>query len=172
MYVRLRLLLPAAALALTTSCSHSPGLTSFHGHGVTARYPRTWFATRQPLTPVTSPVQVLAVASYRFPPNKQGASGCAPKAALDRLPPTGAFVFAWEFTMPSPSGLRPADFPRRPSHFQLTRLTETECLGRSYMVRFREAGRFFQVHAVLGPDVSGGTRKSVVHLLDSLRATT
>jgi hypothetical protein len=167
--VRILLLLGVAVLA--AACSSSPRLSNtFQADGISVRYPNGWDATSRPLTPVTDPAQVLAVASYRLPRDNRGADGCAPRAALDRLPPSGALVFGWELEMPSPTGLRPADFPHRPSHFRLTRLTETECLGRSYMVRFREAGRFFQVHVVLGPKAGDGTEKAALRILDSLRA--
>jgi hypothetical protein len=38
------------------------------------------------------------------------------------------------------------------------------------MLRFRTAGRFFQVHIVLGPRASRATRDRVVGILDSFRA--
>jgi hypothetical protein len=156
------------ALALT-SCSSSSWHT-FHSRGVSVRYPPGWFATSHALTPVTSPVQALAVASYPLPKNNRGADGCEPKAAVDRLPADGAFVFGWEFPMPSPSGLRPPDFPRRPSHFSLESLTSNECVGgRNYEVSLRQAGRFFQLHVLLGAHASSSTRHTVLRVLDSLR---
>ena len=155
---------------LAASCSSGPKLSHvLRANGVSLRYPSGWFATSHALTPVTSPVQVLAVASYRLPRNNRGADGCAPKEALDRLPPEGAFIFGWEFDMPSPSGLRPRDFPRRPSRFRLTTRTDTECLGRSYELRFRQSGRFFQIHVKLGSRAGDGTRATALRILDSFR---
>ena len=164
-----RSLLLLAPLVLA-ACS-SAGWRVFRTDELTVRYPKTWFATKRALTPVTNPRQVLAVASYPLPRGNGGADGCAPKAALDRLPPNGAFVFGWEFSVPSPSGLRPADFPRRPAHFLLAKLTESDCLGRSYMLRFRDAGRFFQIHVALGSHASSSTRTTVLRIVDSFRAT-
>jgi hypothetical protein len=153
-------------LALTACSSSSPWRT-FHARGVTVRYPPGWFATGHALTPVTSPVQVLAVASYPLPRNDRGADGCSPKAALDRLPTDGAFIFGWEYGAAQSS--RP---PPRPKHFELAGLTHFECLGPSYKVDFREAGRWFQIHIVLGRQATPDTNKTVLRVLDSFRADT
>ena len=150
---------------LAAGCSSSPKLShSFRADGVSVRYPNGWDATSRPLTPVTDPTQLLAVGSYRLPRNKTGADGCMPKEALDRMPSSGAFIFGWEFAAP-----RGEHFPPRPAHFALTRRIDFECLGPSYMMRFRDAGRFLQVHVVLGPDAGDGMRKTVLRILDSLR---
>ncbi len=137
---------------------------TFHARGITVHYPPGWFATATRLTPVTSPPQILAVASYRLPPDSGGADGCQPKAALDRLPPTGAFIFGWEYGRDT---FRRA-FPPRPKHFSLKNYASYECMGPSYMLRFRQAGRFFQIHVVLGRHAS---RATVLRVLDSFNAT-
>jgi hypothetical protein len=126
------------------------------------RYPPGWFATTRPLTPVTAPGQVLALASYPLPHDARGADGCEPKAALDRLPPDGAFLFGWDV------GSGPlAGFPPRPRRFRLGHLATYECLGPSYLVRFREGGRDFQIHVVLGPQADAATRAAALRVLDS-----
>ena len=45
-----------------------------------------------------------------------------------------------------------------------------ECIGPSYMVRFRQAGRFFQIHIVLGTRASAARRAAVLRILDSFTA--
>ena len=127
------------AVLLAAGCASSSSKT-FREDGVSVRYPSDWHATRRALTPVTSPVQVLAVASYRLPRGKAGADGCSPKEALDRLPPNGVFLFGWEYDRPSLAGVQRGDFPPRPDHFELKGPTGFECLGPSYVVAFREAG--------------------------------
>jgi hypothetical protein len=138
----------------------------FHAQGISVRYPSWWHATSAPLTPVVSPVQVLAVASYPLPHDDRGAEGCMPKEALDALPPEGAFIYGWEYG--SPQGER---FPPRPKHFALKNFAGFECLGPSYVLHFRDAGRFFQVHVALGPRASPYTRATVLRILDTFRAT-
>ena len=161
--MRIPVLIGVALLA--AACSSSPKLThAFRDDGVSVRYPDGWDATNRPLTHVTSPVQVLAVASYRLPRSNQGDNGCEPKQALDRRPADGAFIYGWEFS--SAQGER---FPPRPKHFSLGGLERFECLGPSYRLRFRDAGRLFDIHVSLGPKASGGTRKTVLRILDTLR---
>jgi hypothetical protein len=140
--------------------------SAYRAYGVSVRYPPDWFATSRQLTPVTSPVQVLAVASYPLPQNDRGADGCAPKEALDRLPSDGAFIYGWEYGPEQSS--RP---PKRPSHFTLTGFEQYECLGPSYALDFRESGRWFTIHVALGPHATSGTKKAVLRILDSFRAS-
>jgi hypothetical protein len=163
--VRILVLFGVALLA--ASCSSSPKLThAFRADGVSVQYPDGWDATSRPLTHVTSPVQVLAVASYRLPRSNRGDDGCEPKQALDRRPADGAFIYGWEFS--SSQGER---FPPRPKHFSLSGFERFECLGPSYRLQFRDAGRLFNIHVSLGPKASDGTRKTVLRILDSLRVT-
>ena len=85
------------------------------------------------------------------------------------MPPNGAFVFAWEYARPSPLGpIRARDFPPRPTHFRLTGFARYECLGPSYMLRFRQSGRFFQVHVAFGRRASTAMRAIVLRILDSI----
>ncbi len=117
------------ALLLSTIVLTGAGANwrTFHARGITVHYPPGWFATATRLTPVTSPPQILAVASYRLPPDSGGADGCQPKAALDRLPPTGAFIFGWEYgrdTFRRAFPPRPKDFS--PEELRLLRVHGTE----------------------------------------------
>jgi hypothetical protein len=111
---------------------------------------------------------VLAVASYRLPRDKSGADGCEPKEALDRLPPSGAFIYGWEYAQPSQR--EGFVFPPWPAHLTLTGFENNECLGPSYEMRFRQGGRFFQIHVVLGKQASFITRETVLEILDSFEA--
>jgi hypothetical protein len=155
----------AGAVALSTFAGSGRHL--WHARGITVRLPPGWRATAAPLTPVAMPQ--LAIASYPLPRGDAGADGCEPKAALDRLPATGAFLFAWEYG-DVPSRQRRL-FPPRPSRFRLEHLGRYECLGRSYMLRFRAAGRYFQLHVALGRQATRRTRRLVLRVLDSLRVS-
>jgi hypothetical protein len=139
---------------------------TFRARGIGVRYPPGWFATAQPLTAVTAPQQILAVASYRFRPDIARADGCEPKEAFDRLPPTGAFIFGWESGEVSPLP------PRRPKHFKLTGLGHHECLGvgPGYMLSFSDNGRAFTVEIAFGKRATSKTRASVLRILNSFTA--
>jgi len=163
-------LLLAAAVA-AAAWTAPPGWRTFHDRGVTLRYPPAWHATTTPLTHVTDPVQVVAIASYPLPKNNHGDDGCEPKEALDHLPPTGALLFGWEY--PAGSGFGPpkaSDFPPRPARFRLTHVARFECLGPSYGLVFRDHGRFFQIHVVLGRRASPALRRLVLRILDTFHA--
>jgi hypothetical protein len=162
-----KLLLVALALAAVSS----PCWRTFRADGISVRYPARWFATARHLTPVTWPPQVLAFASYPLPRDDAGADGCEPKEALDRLPARGIFIYGFEYAQPSPFGpIDARDFPPHPKRFRLVGLARYECLRRSYMVRFRDAGRFFQVHVAFGPRAGAAVRATALRVLDSFRA--
>lgn len=167
---RVALLLLTAAVAVAWTAPG--GWRTFHDRGVALRYPPTWHAATVPLTHVTDPVQVVAIASYALPRDNSGDDGCEPKEALDHLPATGAFLFGWEY--PADSGFGPpkaSDFPPRPAHFRLAHFARFECLGPSYVLRFRDHGRYFQIHVALGRRAGPAMRRLVVHVLDTFRAT-
>jgi hypothetical protein len=151
------------ALAVTT-----PGWHTWTSRGVSVRVPPRWHATSSRLTPVTWPVQFLAVASYPLPSGDRGADGCEPKAAVSRLPAKGALLFGWEYVGAPNATIHKADFPRRPTHFRLAHLARYECLDHSYLIRFRTAGRYFQVHILLGRRAGSHVRTLALHVLDSL----
>lgn len=152
-----------AALATATVLAGSAAAGHmWHARGLRIGLPPGWHATAVALTPVGYPQ--FAVASYPLPRDDRGADGCEPKAALDRLPATGVFIFAWEFS--GTQGDR--QFPRRPRSFRLSHFARYECLGPSYRLRFRASGRYFQVHVVFGRHASPGTRRLALRTLDSL----
>jgi hypothetical protein len=162
-------LLAIALGAVALASGVPPKWHTFRGDAISVRYPPTWTATSHPLTPVSSPTQFLAVASYPLPDGSAGADGCRPTEALRDMPASGAFIYGWEYGTPARSGLRVRAFARRPRHFRLTGFAHYECLGPSYMLRFRQAGRFFQIHVAFGSRATATTRRLVLRVLDSLR---
>jgi|SRR5579875_3502047 len=159
-----------AATSALAGCGGA-GWTTWHGRGVSVRLPPGWHAASARLTPVTWPPQFLAVASYPLPRGDGGADGCEPKAAVDRLPADGAFIFGWEYTgfpWPARRKAQLAAFAPQPSRFRLPHLGSDECVYPSYQLRFRTAGRYFQVQVMLGRKASGRTRALALKVLDSL----
>ncbi len=162
--------LVALALATLTVGAGVPTFWhTYRGDRISIRYPPGWTATARPLTAVTSPGQVIALGSYRFPTNIAGADGGEPKQALDAIPPDGAFIFGWDYGQLSAAELR-KNFPPQPQRFRLTGLANYECMGQGYALRFRAAGRAFQIHVYFGSKATAATRATVLRVLDSFHA--
>jgi hypothetical protein len=131
------------------------------GAGISLRLPRGWQLTTPPITALTSPAERLLLTSY---PARRGGN-CAPDRAERALPAGGALVYLFEYR----SG---HDVPPRPAHFALRRgdLGTFECWRvPTYLIRFRAAGRPFQVHVALGAKATAARRAEVLRALDSLR---
>lgn len=163
-------LIAVAVGALVLAGGAPPSWHTFRANHVSVRYPPTWFATAQPLTLVTGPSQAIAIASYRLPTSPAGSDGCQPKAALTRMPSNGAFIFGWDYGALASLGASRRDFPPEPVRFKLVGFARYECMGPSYMVRFRAGGRAFQIHVYLGREARPATRAVVLRILDTFRA--
>jgi hypothetical protein len=153
------------------SAPAAPGATpaqTYRDAGLTAQVPPGWRVSAQPLTAVSSPVQRLVVTSFPVRQRRPD-PGCGPATALRQMPARGAMLFLFEYRGPTRHDV--AREPGRPRHFRLDprTLATYECLGRSYMVRFRDQGRVLQGHVYLGPDADARTRRDVLGVLDSLR---
>jgi hypothetical protein len=168
----LGVLVGLVAGVLAPPAARSSNSDTFRTEGVRIRHPSTWYATARPLTPVTYPAQVLAVASFALP-EKPRANGCRPAGALVGRQPAGAIIFVIEYGVIPPGHFRMNArrvFPSRPPHFKLHTFANYECFGPSYQVRFREAGRYFQIFASFGRRAGPAVRDAVVHILDSFEA--
>jgi hypothetical protein len=133
--------------------------------GLAITIPHAWTFHQDPTEPI-EPKNVFGVGSWAFP----GGGDCAPTAAQDHLPKDGVLFWLIEFTGDQPA----SDFPPRPERFELDRQTlgVYECSTvPSYVIRFREAVRFFQVHVAFGPDASDSLEPEVLGALDSLEVT-
>jgi hypothetical protein len=134
--------------------------------GLAITIPDAWTFHQDPTRPI-EPKNVFAVGSWAFPRG----GGCAPTAAQDELPRDGVLFWLIEYHGDQPV----ADFPERPERFELDRQTlgVYECSTvPSYMIRFRAAGRFFQVHVAFGPDASESLEPEVLQALESLEVLT
>jgi hypothetical protein len=80
------------------------------------------------------------------------------------MPPDGAFLYVFE----SADG-DGAAFPPRSGELALGPLRTYECLGASRMARWREGGRSFQAHVLLGPDAPAALERDARSILDSIR---
>jgi hypothetical protein len=80
---------------------------------------------------------------------------------------SGALIFVIEYAY-----ARAKEFPPRHVHFRLSTARRYECFGprRSYLLRFREAGRFFQIDIAFGRRAGAGTRATVLRVLDTFKA--
>ncbi len=139
--------------------------------GISVSQPAGWHRIAPPLTSVTFPVDRLLLTSYPA----AGGGSCGPDRAARALPPGGALVYLMEYRPrvgDAWPGLRRRDFPPRPEHFALLRRARAtyECWRvPSYLIRFRDAHRPFQLHVALGPRATPARKAQVLRVLDSLR---
>ncbi|MDP9342225.1 MAG: hypothetical protein M3Q23_09020 [Actinomycetota bacterium] len=160
-----RLQLPAVEPGVTPT-PPTPLQTGTHeldqDDGISIVVPSGWSFLEDPSGP-DEPKTVLAVSNVAIP---QGGD-CAPTAAQDALPQDG--VLAWVIEYHDPQG---NDFRPRPDRFSLDpgTLAPYECSDvPSYMFRFSDPGRDFQVHVVLGPGVSNADRDQLLASLSSMQ---
>jgi hypothetical protein len=121
-----------------------------------------WSFLEHPSGPV-EPRTVVAIASY---PVERGGR-CSPTKALDALPPDGALAWLTEY-----SSTQANDFPPRPTRFSLdpSSLANYKCSAShaTYMFRFQDHGRLFQVHVAFGEHANRTVRDEMLASLSSL----
>ena len=131
--------------------------------------PSAWSAKADPIPQFTSPHPILAVGSWSFPDDPT--SSCAPTRTV---PADGALLWVQEARPEDGGNFDPEEFPPRPRSFGLRTMSPTtaECTEYpSYAVQFRQAGRYFSVTVVLGPEAPAARRAVVEQVLQSLRPT-
>ena len=130
--------------------------------GIWVLTPPDWSFLVHPSGPY-EPKTLFAIASY---PIERG-GGCAPTTALEALPADGALAWVLEYR-----DFQGNDFPPRPDRFSLdtSSLASYECSGThpTYMFRFQDQGRYFQVHVAFGEKVSQELRDEMLASLSSL----
>lgn len=111
--------------------------------------------------------EVLVASSFPIPDGRPDGN-CTPRAALDAMPPGGAWLYVFEHGPTT----RAHDSPPRPTGAEALRRRAApyECLGRSRMVRWHEDGRRFQAHLYLGRQASPQRRRELAAAFDSLVA--
>ncbi len=148
---------PSAPAALTQ------GAAQFDPEdGIWVLTPLDWSFLVDPSGPY-EPKTLFAIANY---PIERGGD-CAPTTALGALPADGALAWVIEY-----HDTQGNDFPTRPDRFSLdpSSLSNYECSGThaTYMFRFQDQGRYFQVHVALGEQASGNVRDEMLASLSSL----
>jgi hypothetical protein len=141
--------------------------------GVSTIRPPGWRLLAPPIASIGHPVERLLLTSYA---TRRGGN-CAPDRAERDLPADGALVYLIEYRPRVGSvwaHLKRADFPPLPAHVALRRrdVGSYECWRvPSYLIRFRAAGRPFQLHVALGPRASAARRAQVRRIIDGLRVS-
>jgi hypothetical protein len=155
--------LMAATAALAGAVPTLPQKFENRRAGISLRYPRGWSATARPLTQLVSPAQAAAIASFDLR-QRHPDTNCTPRRAFSKVGSRGAFIFVIEYSVE-----RKSDFPSRPRRFRLpSKPHNFECFPGTYMLRFSDRGRYFQVHVRLGSHASSRTRSDVLAVLDSI----
>jgi len=132
--------------------------------GLAIVHPTEWRLYPHALTQTVSARDQMALGTFRLDQRRPD-PGCTPRTALRARPRGGGFLYLFEYRGLNRRQL--ARFPVRPAALRLPRSSYRpyECLGQSWMVRFRDEGRAFQAH-VYGP---AARRRQALAILDSLR---
>jgi hypothetical protein len=150
------------------SVSPSPSAPGYVRHvdrddGLSIQIPAFWTFHQDPSGPA-QPRTVFAVGSYPFSTGGE----CAPVAAQKELPGDGALFWVIEWRDAT------FDIPVRPPSFELDESTHGfyECsVASSYLIRFEDQGRYFQVHVALGEEAPDSVASEVLRALESLEVT-
>jgi hypothetical protein len=108
----------------------------------------------------------LMLGTFDLPPAPPDRN-CTPRAAIDAMPPDGAFIYLFE-------NLDLADrfkhrIPERTGEITLGPKMAFECMGESWKATWRQQGRAFQAHVYIGPRASDELKRDVRSILNSIR---
>jgi hypothetical protein len=133
-----------SAWSMPVSPAHRP-----LGAGLSIVVPHGWHVAFG-LTGLAEPNERFTLASFppRRPPNP--ALECGPTRAVAAIPADGALALVLEY--PTTGVWSRPSFPPEPKRFVLPDSPPApyECFGRGWLLRFRAAGRSFQVMVALG----------------------
>jgi hypothetical protein len=148
---------PSAPAPLTQGTAQLDG-----EDGIFVLTPPSWFFAALPSGPA-EPKVLFAIADFPVKPGGE----CAPTRALEDLPVDGALAWALEY-----HDTQGNDFPPRPERFSLDQfsLANYECSAghATYMFRFQDAGRYFQVHVAFGDEARDEVRDEILASLSTL----
>jgi hypothetical protein len=99
----------------------------------------------------------------RQPPNHN----CTPQAAIDAMPPTGAFIYLFEYKHLATRWKR--RIPQRTGTLTLGPELPYECVGTSRAVSWQDHDRVFQAHVYIGARASNQLRHEVTSVLNSIQ---
>lgn len=140
------------------------------GSGINVRSPHGWHLFHPPITSLVYPYDRMLLTSY---PATTGGE-CGPTRAESVLPAGGALIYLSEYgatpgVFGEPRGM---EFPPQSAGFKLQRanLGNYECSAvPSYLLRFRAAGRLFQVSLAFGAHATASRRAQATHILSDLQ---
>jgi hypothetical protein len=120
------------------------------------------------LTGLAEPYERFTLASFALSTPPRQARGCGPTRAVAAIPSDGALAMVLEY--PPTGALSRPSFPPEPKRFALPpgAAQRYECFGSGWLLRFRAAGRSFQVMVALGRR-AGHNRARLLAGLSSLR---
>jgi len=130
---------------------------------VTVSTPATWTWREDPVPALGEPRILFAAGTWDFPVG----GDCGPEPALRDLSEEGALVWLLDYRFAA----NPEDFPPHPSLLSLSGRPEVfECATGhpSYVVRFRDGFRYFQLHVALGDEASEATRRDAIDVLNTV----
>ena len=132
--------------------------------------PKGWFISDEPLTDIAEPRDVATLATFPLRPG----GACAPNRAIKDMERDDALIFVMEYSRP-----RGGPWPQRPRRIEPSKRPPVayECWLRSTtLIRFRDAGRYFQIHVALGivehqarDTASEKVRRQAYRILNSFR---
>jgi hypothetical protein len=165
----------AVVLALAGRAGGDAGAPKVAAAGTSeAPLPPGWHRIDRPLTGVTYPRQVLAVATYPValghPPR-----GCTPTAALRQMPAGGVLLQIVEYS-PRAAGhpVRVPRLPRRPRRFSYADAAygPFECAGPSFKFVYRQDGHALQAQVWMRRrTVDPRRREEALRILDRFEPT-
>jgi hypothetical protein len=144
--------------------------------GYSVRFPDSWYRAGQPVSELTDPREILALAT--FPLARQQATNCEAFAgsARSEMRPNDVLLTIQERGYDHNSDW--TDFPQRPGHFGPTDPSSADPADPGcgdppgttvYWRNFSDAGRHFHTLVVIGPDAPASVRAQAWGILDSLR---
>jgi hypothetical protein len=157
----------AGLLASTVGAAVAPPASRTQlGSGLSIAAPADWHVALR-LTGLAEPFERFTLASFplHLPPRQ--AAACGPTQAVASMPADGALAFVIEY--PTTAAFSQRDFPPQPKRFALPSVPSLpyECFGAGWVLRFRAAGRSFQVMIALGRR-AGANRRRLMRALSSL----
>ena len=123
-----------------------------------------WQRYDGPLTSLAGERLVLGTFELpHAPPDRD----CTPRAAIDAMPPDGAFIYLFEYLDLAPRAKQ--RIPARTGEIKLGPERAYECMGESRMATWREHGRAFQAHVYIGPRTTDQLKRDLRSILNSIQ---
>jgi hypothetical protein len=162
----------AAASATGVAATRASGRRTL-GAGLSIVVPARWHVALR-LTGLAEPFERFTLASFPLHAPPRQAAACGPTQAVASMPSDGALAFVIEYPTtrgryPATGGFSSRDFPPQPKRFVLPSESSLpyECFGAGWVLRFRAAGRSFQVMIALGRR-AGANRGQLLRALSAL----